>query len=251
MEESRCIITQIAPRTWQLEEVRGQFQVFMYLLEGDQKALLIDAGLGYLDLPSIVSGLTKLPVEVINTHCHGDHIGGNADFETIYLCPKDRQGYLDQIAGNAPGRLVRPIPTQTIDVSEGDELDLGGRTVRIIETPGHSPGSISILDPKNRILFTGDCCCRGEILAFSEEDGITGYRDTMKKILAMGDQFDETRPAHVESPVGKDVLERILQLAEDVVAGKIEEKPYEHSFFKGKMCAYRDELGIVYPKLQR
>ena len=249
--ESEYSVKEIAPRTFMIEETRGAFQVWMYLIEGDEKAILIDTGLGNLDVGAIAASLTKKPVEVINTHCHGDHIGGNGDFSKIYLSPKDRKGYLDQIAGNAPGRLVRPVPTETVDIRDGDEFDLGGRTLRIIETPGHSPGSVSILDVENRILFTGDCCCRGEILAFSEEDGITGYRDTMKKILAMGDQFDETRPAHVESPVGKDVLERILQLAEDVVAGKIEEKPYEHSFFKGKMCAYRDELGIVYPKLDR
>ena len=51
--------------------------------------------------------------------------------------------------------------------------------------------------------------------------------------------------------VEDEFLERILQLAQDIIDGKIEEKPYEHSFFKGKMCAYRDELGIVYPKFDR
>ncbi len=241
----------IAPRTWQIEEKRGEFQVYMYLLEGNDRAVIIDTGLGNLDVGSIAAGLTEKPVSVINTHCHGDHIGGNGDFKKVYLCPKDRQGYLDQIAGNAPGKLPRPITTETTDISDGDQLDLGGRVLRIIETPGHSPGSISILDPASRILFTGDCCARGEILAFSEEHGIVGYRDTMKKILKLSDDFDVTYPAHGVTPVGKDVLKSILKLAEDIIDGNIEEKPFVHSFFKGKMCASRGELGIVYPKIDR
>ena len=244
-------VKQLDAHTWQIEETNHRLGVWMYLLEGKDKAVLIDSGLGNIDLGGIVSGLTKLPVEVINTHSHGDHVGGNADFKTIHLSPEERPGYLRQIKGETPGPLPRPIPEETTDIKEGDELDLGGRVLRVISTPGHSPGHISVLDVGNRILYTGDCCCRGEILVFSREHGIAGYLSTMRKILAMSDAFDETRPAHVVSPVGKDVLERIVQLAEDVRNGAIAEKPYVHPFFKGYMCAYREELGIVYPTIER
>ena len=114
--ESEYSVKEIAPRSFMIEETRGAFQVWMYLIEGDEKAILIDTGLGNLDVGAIAASLTKKPVEVINTHCHGDHIGGNGDFSKIYLSPKDRKGYLDQIAGNAPGRLVRPVPTETADI---------------------------------------------------------------------------------------------------------------------------------------
>ena len=64
------------PNNWQ--------QVISYLIIGSEKALLFDTGMGLDSIKSVVKQLTSLPVTVINSHTHYDHIGGNADFNTIY-----------------------------------------------------------------------------------------------------------------------------------------------------------------------
>lgn len=239
-------VKQLDEHTWQFEETNTRMGVYFYLLEGDTRAALVDAGLGNIDLGGIVRGLTDKPVFVIDTHSHGDHVGGNADFTEIYLHPADREGYLRECAGMGPGRLPRPIPTETLPMEDGQEFDLGGRTLRVIHTPGHSDGSCCILDVERRLLYTGDCCCRGEVLAFAPIAGIAGYRDTMRRLLDLGDAYDTTWPGHLESPVDKDVLRRILALAEDAAAGRAETKAFENHFFKGYVGTYRDEIGIVY-----
>lgn len=240
-------VKQLDEHTWQIEETNHRLGVFCYLLEGENKAMLIDSGLGNIDLGGIVAGLTDKSVAVVNTHCHGDHIGGNADFHEIYISRQDQEGYLRDAGGQGPEPLPRPVPLDTIGIDDGHVFDLGGRTLRIYSTPGHSEGSICILDVERRWLFTGDCCCRGEILAFSSQSGLPGYRRTMQRILDLGSEYDITWPAHGQSPVGKDILERILALADDILSGKIEEKPFVNVHFHNYMCAHRDELGIVYP----
>ena len=238
-------VKQLDAHTWQFEETNTRMGVYFYLLEGEKKAVLVDSGLGNIDLFGIIRGLTEKPVEIIATHSHGDHVCGNWAFPVIYLHEADREGYLRTVRGEGPGRLPRPIPAETLPITDGQEFDLGGRTLRIIHTPGHSDGSVCVLDVERRWLYTADCCCRGEVLAFGSV-GIAGYRDTMRRLVAMGDQYDTTWPGHLSSPVDKEVLARILALAEDAAAGRAETKAFENAFFKGYVGTYRDEIGIVY-----
>ena len=86
-------IKAIDESTWQIEEYNENASVYMYLLAGKKKAILIDTGFGTIDLKKIVQSLTSLPVEVILTHGHADHIGGTSFFERVYLNEKDRQVY--------------------------------------------------------------------------------------------------------------------------------------------------------------
>ncbi len=156
----------------------------MFLIVGREKALLIDTGVGIGDLKGFIVGLTDLPVDVLLTHNHRDHVGNAPQFKKVYISRLDtRMGPMLrplttkesrlQFAYNA--RKIHPdrnylwseadFDTFTqepeIDIIEdGFEFDLGMRKVKCIWTPGHTPGSFSAIDDATGILFCGDACNR-------------------------------------------------------------------------------------------
>ena len=145
----------------------------LYLIEGSDSAMLVDTGLGTADLASFVKKLTSKPLIVVNTHGHPDHAGSNYQFEKVYLHPADSAAARlcnlpearaasskNMQQGNAPddNELFKgkPFNTRMIPVFEGHLFRLGGRTIKVIEAPGHTPGEICLLDIENKLLFTGD-----------------------------------------------------------------------------------------------
>lgn len=184
-------VTEIAPRTWCLSEFR---LVNAFLIEGEERAALVDTGCGIGDLAREVRELTDKPLIILLTHTHFDHDGGIYEFPgvPVYVNPLDgeriaedrvnmvkymgtedynemRRGY---IRSRGPIRcpdldqaellkLVPDHPTNDgyswLPVRDGNEIDLGGRVLKAIHTPGHTDGSTCFLDAENRILFSGDC----------------------------------------------------------------------------------------------
>ena len=127
--------------TWRIEDGGVRF----FLLAGNEKALLIDSGMNLRNAREIAESLTDLPVELLNTHADMDHIAGNGAFETFWMHPDEEPVY----RRGGRGGVIRPL-------RDGDVLDLGGRELRIIHLPGHTPGSIAVLDVNNRVLISGD-----------------------------------------------------------------------------------------------
>ena len=119
-------------QTWRIEEIAQPVDSYMYLLTGSEKAMLIDTGYGGIDLPRVVGELTSLPVMVVNTHYHGDHVGGNPYFTEIYMHSADRDLYprRQEILKNSPlcGKLWRESPERPVHwIEDGHVFDLGGR----------------------------------------------------------------------------------------------------------------------------
>lgn len=127
-----------------------------FLFCGTEKAALIDTGMKSLDAKRLAEGLTDLPVILINTHSDLDHISGNSEFAEFYMKPEEKENYREQ------GGRGTILP-----VHEGDEIDLGERILRIIDVPGHTPGSIAILDEKYRVLVSGDTVQDGNFFMFA------------------------------------------------------------------------------------
>lgn len=126
----------------------------MYLVEGDSLALLIDTGTSVKDLDKIVARLTDKPYEVVATHAHYDHIGNIRYFDEIYLHEADQT--LDT-------KALREYRGKVKTVAEGNVFDLGGRRLEVVHTPGHTPGSIVLVDYDNKIAFTGDAFGSGQL----------------------------------------------------------------------------------------
>ncbi len=133
--------TKLRDNIWMLE---SSFETTMYLVEGTQKALLIDTGARTKDLNAFVSQITEKPVTVVLTHAHGDHAGNINHFPEIWMHPADtvllRQGYKGKIHY----------------VKEGDIFDLGGTQIEVSHMPAHTLGSIVLLDRKSGIGYSGD-----------------------------------------------------------------------------------------------
>ncbi len=176
MPISKPIIVQVAKGVYAINEY-GLDSVFV--VEGSRSALVIDLGMGYCDLKSIIDEITKLPYEVVLTHGHQDHIGSWDQFDKVYLHPDDWEKAMAVKTEQriASGERMRGLegdadmwqysPEQVRDwarlpeilpLSDGQEFDLGDRILHCIHTPGHSAGSCCLIDPVSRILFSGDAC---------------------------------------------------------------------------------------------
>jgi glyoxylase-like metal-dependent hydrolase (beta-lactamase superfamily II) len=200
-------------RTWIIEE--GDIR--MFLLEGDEKALLIDTGLTVEDVRGIAQSLTSRTLFLLNTHADRDHIGCNEQFESFFMHPAEIPNF------ERSGKKGTVIP-----VEEGDVIDLGNRELRIIHIPGHTPGSIGVLDVGNRILISGDPVQQnGAVFMFGAQRSMEDYIKGLEHLEGYTDEFDELWPSHGDLPVAPSVIPVLRRGAEDVLAGKIKGVPRE------------------------
>lgn len=157
-------VGQIAPNTWRIDE---SGVVNCYLLAGTERALLIDTGCGLGDLSAVVRSLTSLPVTAALTHRHCDHACGAGWFPACYVHESDlapvygllssRPALRVLLGKAAPKRFPRlPHRVEWIGMRDGHTFELGGRRVVVRHTPGHTRGSVVLLDEKEKLLFTGD-----------------------------------------------------------------------------------------------
>lgn len=236
--------------TWRIEEYDERNSVYLYLLAGSERALLLDTGFGTLDLPGIVSSLTSLPVEVLCSHGHFDHVGGNPLFDAVWMHEADRALYAAHsdpklLSQFAPGYCL--LPKDNVRFFSGEpELDLGGRRLKVLHTPGHTVGCICLLDIDNRRIFTGDTCCKADVLLNMEFAApLAVYARSVEKILSYQEQYDITWPSHHAVPVDIDIPRQFAAAAQALLDGKAEGEPFRFVFGTARRYAYRD-IAIVY-----
>ena len=198
-------IIQINDKTWRIEDGLVRF----YLFCGTEKAALIDSGMDTPDARGIAESLTDLPLILINTHADGDHTSGNGAFEEIYMSPAEEEHYR---ADNGKGILL--------PVKEGDIIELGGRPLRIIDIPGHTPGSIAILDDVNRILVSGDTVQDDKIFMFGERRELDRFAASLEHLMEYIDYFDEIYPMHGTFPVKPDLITKLISGVQDILSGQ-------------------------------
>ncbi len=178
-----------------------------YLLLGEKKALLIDSGVLLFDLRAFVETLTDLPVMVVNTHGHGDHVTGNRFFDECYMHPRavPTAKKFFESSEKLPAEWMGDWKCEPHMVEEGYVFDLGGREVEVIEIPCHSAGDIALLDHKDHLLFPGDNLEVGQILLFygDGEVGATvaGHHAIMKKLEARQNEIEYILPGHNGAPL--------------------------------------------------
>ncbi len=185
--------------------------VRIFLLTGTKSALVIDTGMSGPDIRAMAAEHTNLPLRLLNTHADPDHISGNGQFDTFYMHPSETAHYYRERGGKG-----RAIP-----VFEGDVIDLGERELEIVHLPGHTPGSITVLDRGSRCLIGGDPIQEdGNIYMFGPQRDFCAYIAGLTRLMAR-DDFDCVYPSHGKENVGREAIPALIKGAEKIMAGEI------------------------------
>lgn len=174
----------------------------MYLIEGKERAVLIDTGIGFRRLREYVSIITRLPVDVVITHGHYDHAGGIRQFDKIYMAREDvalladiddlklRLNYARGLCAKhcSPDLLTEEALLNTGENPEIHFLDnlqtfdLGGRILTAIHVPGHTAGTYAFYDDLSESLFLGDACNPSSYMFLNQSVTIEAYLESVKKL---------------------------------------------------------------------
>lgn len=216
MEEAKYQVRKLFENVFTFEE---GVRVRSFLLIGREKAAMIDSGNGLVDFETELPKLTDLPIILINTHGDADHIARNELFDTRYICEKD----IEKV------KAKRPFESETyLFVKDGDTIDLGGVVLKVLECPGHTPGSILLYDEADRWLFGGDTLTSVNTFMFGvstdREQMLTSFRALIAKDL----DVDVLFTCHDGCPIFnyKDLLRDTCGALEDYLSGKPETDIY-------------------------
>lgn len=221
-------------------------EVISYLIVGEKRALLFDTGMGISNIRKVASELTQLGVVVLNSHTHNDHVGGNWQFGEVYGMDTDftranaRGSREDAQEEIAPSSLCGDLPVgfnpKTYEtkpwrishtIRDGESIDLGGRAIEVLSTPGHTPDAICLLDRKNGLIFTGDTYYPAPIWLFRPETDLDAYVASVKRLAALAPQLHLVLGAHNVPIAEPAILPKLVSAIEAVRAGKIPATPQE------------------------
>lgn len=185
-------IEEVAPGVIAIGEPRFHQINWNYLILGTKRALLFDTGPGVRDISKVVRALTTLPVTAMPSHMHFDHTGGLAKFRSIAVADLpilrdcEKGGWLyptDALyVGSWEGMKWTPVRVNTW-VSVGSLIDLGGRSLRLLYLPGHSPDSVGLLDEASNILFAADFVYPGKLYAQIRGADLKSYLESADALL--------------------------------------------------------------------
>ncbi len=234
-------VYKLAEDTYTIYEPNQFEEAICFLVLGKERGILIDTGTGIGNLKAVVDQLTSLPVSVLLTHEHYDHVAGayhypqiaafnNAESLKVMKNGRDNASLLKYIGKDflwkplPPGWdgskwAIPPIMPSKL-LQEGEVVDLGERTLEVIYTPGHSPGSICLLDKKHRILFTGDHFFPGPLYAHAPDVNLDDYIKSNEKLVQRISEFDFLCSGHNDPWVKSEVLKRVTQAFQTIRQGK-------------------------------
>ena len=203
--------------TFAIGETRYAQQNFNYLIIGSHTAILFDAGPGVRDIRPVVESLTDLPILFVPSHFHYDHIGNNISFAQVgvvdipFLRARADGNQLpltwQEHLGAAEG-FATPSLTVTHWLKPNEVIDIGGRELQVLYTPGHTTDSVSLLDARNGHLFSGDFIYPGPLYAFLPNSSLRDYLDASDTVLAAVDENIRIFGAHRSQAPGTPELEK-------------------------------------------
>lgn len=233
-------VYRVAPGVFAIYESHQFEEVISFLILGEKRGAIFDTGLGIGDIKRVGRSLTTLPIVVLNSHTHNDHVGDNWEFSEIYGMDTSftrtnaRGSSVDAQAELAPGSICGQLPggfdaktyaTRPFHISrwihDGDTVDLGGRVLQVISTPGHTPDAICLLDRKNGLLFTGDTFYAGPIWLYRPETDLDAYVHSVERIAELTPHLHLLLPSHNVPVADPSQLPKLVAAIKKVRAGTV------------------------------
>ena len=206
-----------------------------YLLIGEERALLIDCGLGVGDIKGAVEKITDKPITVVATHGHVDHAGGDGQFEKIYVHTLDtgktykfmtsyivRKLFLIGSKGVVDKSIkVKDLVKydkrpEVVGIDDGYVFDLGGRQVKVVHSVGHTYGSILLLDDKTKIAFVGDNMCPSPWLFLPNASYVDEWLESAREILKISDEY-AIWWGHEGGFLSQGLIENVIKIGEEAI----------------------------------
>jgi len=253
-----------------LTRIYGFGTELMYLVEGSEKAALLDTGSGFGSLKACVDSLTDKPVIVLITHGHVDHALGAGEFKDVYMNKEDAYIYREhssdafrleesQLAMYTCKDTFEPdeyIPAMKLedmhDLSEGDSFDLGGIHIDVFACGGHTKGSLVFLIREMRLLLTGDACNTNTFVFDTYSETIETYRRNLLQLKEKTDGlYDDILLSHGDGKGYPALIDDVISVCTDLMEGKSDEVPLDFKGVKG-LIAVNDPThrkgNVVYAK---
>jgi len=226
--------------TYAIAEPYNFQEVISYLILGNKKVLLFDSGMGMSSIKNVIKQITSLPVTVVNSHTHYDHIGGNYEFDTILAMNTeftkarakngmDHNFVKHEVTNDAfckdklPELDIENYHINPFQISEfiedGFTIDLGNRILEVIAVPGHTIDAIALYDKTNGFLWTGDTFYKGPIWLFDEGTDLKAYQNSIQKLSTLAPNLKKIFPAH-NTPLANSVrLVELTNAFQSVISG--------------------------------
>lgn len=227
-------IDKIDGDTYIISEYHHWEETHCYLLSGSERSLLIDTGLGICNIYDEVGKLTDKPVTAVATHIHWDHIGGHKYFPDFYA----HEAELDWLSGKFPLSIetVRAMVLDRCDapadfdvssyemfqgtpaglLCDGDAIDLGGREIKALHTPGHSPGHLCFFERERGYLFTGDLVYKDVLFAYYPSTDPEAYLVSLEKLATL--PAEKIFPGHHSLDIRPEIVVRMRDALRELKA---------------------------------
>lgn len=250
--DERISVTKINPRVYLLDDAG---EATGYLITGEKRAMVVDTMNGVADVGRVVKEITDLPVVVVNTHGHCDHIMGNIFFDNAYLHPADfalaneHSRFEEFVAACRERGLSMPPFTP---IKGGDLFDLGGATCEIIEIPGHTKGGILVLLKEDRLLFTGDSINRHLWMQLDGCLELSEYAKVLEGLMYLKNEADYILHGHAKGLEPISLMDDLLKGVRELAEGAGEDDPVYHWFGgEARQHVFSENSVICYNRKQK